>query len=64
MLGLVDLVPTRCLSTVSDEVFYVRTVLLTTISPVAIALLLATAFKLDARARPYRGVAASRAIDD
>ena len=51
MLGLVDLVPTRCLSTVSDEVFYVRTVLLTTIAPVAIALLLATAFKLDARAR-------------
>ena len=49
MLGLVDLVPTRCLSTVSDEVFYVRTVLLTTIAPVAIALLLATAFKLDAR---------------
>ena len=47
MLGLVDLVPTRCLSTVSDEVFYVRMVLLTTIAPVAIALLLATAFKLD-----------------
>ena len=51
MLGLVDLVPTRCLSTVSDAVFYVRTVLLTTIAPVAFALLLTTAFKLDARAR-------------
>ena len=34
------------LSTVSDEVFYVRMVLLTTIAPVAIALLLAAAFKL------------------
>ena len=33
MLGLVDLVPTRCLSTVSDEVFYVRMVLLLSLRP-------------------------------
>ena len=52
MLGLPKLVPTRCLSAISDEVFYVRTLLFTTLFPVFTLCVLAGGFRLDTYLHP------------
>ena len=47
MLGFVKLVPTRCLSTTSNQVFYLRGLVATTSSPLVVLLILHVGWRLD-----------------
>lgn len=56
MLGFLDLVPTRCLTSVSPEAFYVRGLVATTLSPVVVLAILGLGFRLDRALKPPVGL--------